>query len=261
MNTLEKKMTELLKDLRDNHQVVEVKAEFEAEASRMNEVMRLKEIAEKVGLGLVVKIGGCEAISDMFQAQHLGITGLIAPMIESSYALSKFLIAIKKYFPRDLRREIYFGVNVETEIAYNNFDKMLKLEMIKLIDTVTVGRVDLSSSLGLGRNDINCDKVYGIVEDIYKKAKRKKMRTTLGGGIAVEAIPFIKKLIDKKLLDRFETRKIVFNTPKKLNRIEEGIIKANKFELLWLENKKKHYGGIYREDMDRIKMLRRRITF
>src|SRR5665811_1546516 len=144
MTTLEIKMMDLLKDLKVKHGVTAVKAEFEAEASRINEVMRLKDIAGRVGLDLVLKIGGAEAITDMFEAQHIGTSLLIAPMIESSYALSKYLEAVEKYFPKELREKMHFGVNVETKLAYENFQEMLKEKKIKLIDTITVGRVDLT---------------------------------------------------------------------------------------------------------------------
>lgn len=259
MNTLENKMVKLLLDLRRNHKVVELKAEFETEAVRMNELMRLKEIADRAGLGLVIKIGGAEAITDMFEAQHIGITGLIAPMIESQYAMTKYLEAIQKHFPEDLKREIHFGVNIETYQGYQNLKDILKNKLIKLVDTITLGRVDMTGSLGLGRDDINCDKLYEIAEAIFTMAKKKSFRTTMGGGIAVEAIPFIKKLASKKLLDRFETRKIVFNVPKNFRNVEKGIIKANIFELLWLENKRNYYSGIFHEDDLRIEMLKKRI--
>ena len=139
MNTLEVKMVNLLIDLRENYGAAEIKAEFETEASRMNELMRLKEIAERARLGLVIKIGGAEAITDMFEAQHLGITGLIAPMIESAYAITKYLEAIQKYFPKDLRKGIHFGVNIETYQAFNNLKDILNVKLINLIDTVTLG--------------------------------------------------------------------------------------------------------------------------
>jgi len=260
MNTLEEKMVNLLLDLKKNHGVVELKAEFETEAVRINELMRLKEVADKVGLGLVIKIGGAEAITDMFEAQHIGVTGLIAPMIESSYAMVKYLEAIQKHFPEDLRKNIHFGVNIETYQGYKNLPEILKAKLIKLVDTITLGRVDMTGSLGLGRNNINDSQVYEIAEDIFTQAKNKGMRTTMGGGIAVEAIPFIKKLASKKLLNRFETRKIVFNVPKSFVNVEKGIIKANKFELLWLENKRNYYSRIFREDDSRIEMLKKRVS-
>ncbi len=259
MNILENKMVKLLVDLKKNHGVVELKAEFETEATRMNELMRLKEVVEQAGLGLVIKIGGSEAISNMFDAQHIGVSGLVAPMIESAYSMTKYLEAIDKYFPEDLRENIHFGVNIETYQAYRNLKDILNVKLINLIDTITLGRVDMTGSIGLGRDEINSDKIYEIAESIFTLAKKKGFRTTMGGGIAKEAIPFIKKLVAKKLLDRFETRKIVFNVPKTFRGVDKGIVKANMFELLWLENKKNYYSSIFHEDDLRIKMLKERI--
>lgn len=259
MNLLELKMVELLENLRDKFGVTAVKAEFEAEASRVNEVMRLKDIASKAGLGLVLKIGGGEAITDMFEAQHIGTELLVAPMIESPYALSKYLEAIEKYFPKELRAKMHFGVNIETELACMKFPEMLMEKKIELIDMVTVGRVDLSGSMGFPRDQINHDDVYIITETVFTLAKAKGLATGMGGGIAVEALPFIKRLAAKKLLDRFETRKIVFQVPANFANAEAGIIKANMFELMWLENKKNYYERIFKEDEKRIEMLKSRI--
>lgn len=262
MTNLENAMVQLLIDLRDNHNVVEVKAEFETEASRMDELLRLKEIVGNVKLGLVIKIGGAEAITDMFAAQNIGVSGLIVPMIESPYAMSKYLGAIKKYFLEEVRKNIHFGVNIETYQGYTVLDKILNLPSINLIDTITLGRVDMSGSLGIGltSSEINSDKIYIIAEKMFSKAKKRGYRTTLGGGIAKEAIPFIKKLVGKKLLDRFETRKIVFKVPNTFAQVELGIIKANKFELLWLENKRNYYAKIFHEDESRIEMLKKRVN-
>lgn len=259
MNSIELKIVALLKDLKENYHVTEVKAEFEAEGTRLNELMRLNEIARASGVGFVLKIGGCEAITDIFHAQHLGVTGLIAPMIETPYAMSKYLNAIEERFTPDLRRTIHFGANIETHTAAQNFKDMLNLKKIHLIDTITVGRVDVTGSLGLDKDEINHDKVYQIAESVFSLSKKHGLRTTMGGGIAKEAIPFIKKLVSKKLLDRFETRKIVFQTSIKTNRMEEAIIKANIFELLWLQNKKQYYSHIESEDNSRIEMLMSRI--
>lgn len=252
-------MVELLEDLRDKHGVIAVKAEFEAEASRIHEVMRLKDVASRAKLDLVLKIGGAEAITDKFEAQHIGTSLLIAPMIESQYALRKYLQAVEKYFPEELRQRMHFGFNVETKQAYDNFPEMLKEEKINLVDTITLGRVDLCGSMGIDRYQINCDEVYKIAEDIFTQAKKKGFKATMGGGIGPEAAPFIKKLVKKGLLDRFETRKIVFTVPAGLNKIKDAIVKANKFEILWLENKKNYYERIYHEDDARIKMLKSRI--
>lgn len=88
MNNLERKMLETLKDLKANHHVIGIKAEFEAEGTRMEEALRLKEVVTKAGLDLVIKVGGCEAIKDMFDARTIGVKGIVGPMIETPYAMS-----------------------------------------------------------------------------------------------------------------------------------------------------------------------------
>ena len=90
MNLLEKKMVDSLIDLKENYNVLAIKAEFEAEGTSFEEAMRLKELTLKAGLDFSLKIGGCEAIKDMLEAKKIDINSLIAPMIESSYALKKF---------------------------------------------------------------------------------------------------------------------------------------------------------------------------
>lgn len=82
MNSLEHKMLDLLRDMKKKYGVVDLKAEFESEGVRMDELIRFKEIADQAGLGIVLKIGGAEAITDMFEAQKIGVSGLVAPMIK-----------------------------------------------------------------------------------------------------------------------------------------------------------------------------------
>jgi hypothetical protein len=59
-------------------------------------------------------------------------------------------------------------------------------------------------------------------------------------------------------IDRFETRKVVFNCPGALKNSEEAFLKAVEFEISWLRNKKNHYGLIHREDDARLVMMEER---
>lgn len=260
MNLFEQKMIHLLVRLNQQHSVNFVKAEFEAEATRLDEAMRLKEIVDRAGLDLVIKIGGAEAIRDMFDAQLLGVAGVVAPMIESSYALSKYLDAVETFFPQELKDKMFFGVNIETLQGFINLKEILGGTNNRRMSVLTIGRVDLACSLGLGRNSINDEIIYEITQNICLMAKAKGIRTTIGGGIAFEAIDFITALAKKKLIDRFETRKIVFDVNPSTNNIQKGILLANEFELLWLENKRNYYGAIFREDDKRISMLKKRLN-
>jgi hypothetical protein len=257
MNTLENRMLEVLKDLKENHHVVGVKAEFEAEGTRIEEALRLKEVVTKAGLELTIKTGGCEAIKDMYDARAIGVANLVAPMIESAYALKKFLLSVKNSFPEDERKNICFLVNIETIDGYKNFDRMLELPEINELGGIVLGRVDMTGSLGLNRDDINSDRIMEIAKDVFTKAKNKGLKCIVGGGVAKEALPFIRKF--RELLDRYETRKVIFKCPEALNgEAEKGILKAVGFELMWLKNKRDFYGMIYNEDKNRIDMLQSR---
>lgn len=259
MNKLEYEMIEVLKNLKNDYGVFEIKAEFEAEGSRMEEMMRLKDITTFVGLPIILKIGGVEAVTDIYNALSIGVKGIIAPMAETPFALSKWFGIIKNMVPSDNAEDIQFAVNFETITTYLNIDAMLALPDISLLTGVTVGRVDLTASMGLGRGDINTSpEVYDICEVMMAKAKVKGLKTGLGGGISTEALPIIQKLDEAGLLDKFETRKVVF--PARSWRYgETAILEAVKFELLWLKSKRRYYSRVKAEDESRIAMLEKRL--
>ena len=118
MNNLEKKMVCILNDLKENHHVIGIKAEFEAEGTRLEEALRLKEVVTKAGLDLTIKIGGCEALKDMYDSRIIGVNTIVAPMIETPYAMKKYIQATKLAFPEEEREEIDFLINIETETGY-----------------------------------------------------------------------------------------------------------------------------------------------
>jgi 2-keto-3-deoxy-L-rhamnonate aldolase RhmA len=132
MNALEKEMVEVLKKLKNEYGVIEIKAEYENEGSRQDELMRLKDVASSVDLPIIVKIGGVEAISDIYNAITLGVHGIIAPMAETKFAVSKFTNAIETFVAEDNREDIEFAFNVETITGYNNLNDILTLDNLML---------------------------------------------------------------------------------------------------------------------------------
>lgn len=258
MNTLEHKMVDALSDLRENHDVTGIKAEFEAEGTRIEEVLRLKEVVMRAGLGLTIKIGGCEAIRDMYECRTIGVERIVAPMIESAFALKKFLLATRLAFPEDERKDIKFAANIETITGCKNFDEMLALKEIDGLDGIVMGRVDLTGSLGISREEINSHQVFEITKELFAKSKTKGLKNAIGGGVSAQSLPFFNELPDGSL-DRYETRKVIFQCPGALQKEpDKGILKAVGFELLWLRNKRDYYNGISMEDNQRLIMLEAR---
>lgn len=258
MNLLEKKMVDALRDLRENHYCVGVKAEFEAEGTRLDEAYRLKEIVTRAGLDLTIKIGGCEAIKDMYEARVIGVSHIVAPMIETPYAMKKYVSASKIAYPADERKDVKFLINVETITGFNNFSAMLDSPEINDVAGIVLGRVDMTGSMGMSREDINDPKIFDITRELFTKAKSKNLECVVGGGVSAASISFFNDL-PKGCIDRYETRKVIFGCPGALGReSDKGILKAVGFELMWLKNKRDYYRSIFEEDRIRLEMLQNR---
>ncbi len=259
MNLLEKKMIDTLKDMKENHHVIGIKAEFEAEGTRLEEALRLKEVVTKAGLDLTIKIGGCEAIKDMFDARIIGVSNIVAPMIETPYAMKKFVQATKFVFPEEERKDINFLINIETITGFENLDKMMSSPYFSEISGSVLGRVDMTGSMGLTREDINSEQIFEIANEMSKKMQKINKIMVIGGGVSAHSLPFFRRLPEKSLT-KFETRKIIFDAQKALNddNVEKGILKAVGFELMWLRNKREFYKMIFEEDAQRLSMLEAR---
>ena len=259
MNVLEYEMIGLLRKLKDEYGVFEIKAEYENEGSRPVELMRLKDIVGAVNLPIILKIGGVEAVTDIYEALSLGARGIIAPMAETAFAASKFLDAIDTFVPEDNQSDIDFAINIETITAYHNIDEILSLDKIDLLSSITVGRVDFTASLGADRSFANSDEMLKYCTEIFQKTKDKGLKTALGGAISADSIRFVEGLISKNLLDKYETRKLVYHKSA-IDNISEGLSTGIKFELLWLKSKRRYYHRIRNEDEKRIAMLEKRVN-
>jgi 4-hydroxy-2-oxoheptanedioate aldolase len=258
MNLLERQMVDSLVDLRENHHVLAVKAEFESEGARVSEVLRLKEIALRAGLDLVLTIGGSEALYDLDQVRLIGAARVVGPMIESPYALKKYLSSVRRVFSGEERGQIAAWINVETIDACHAFDRMLALPEIDDLDGIVMGRVDLLGSMGLDRAAINSADILRLAQELFARAKAKALRCGIGGGVAAQALPFFRSL-GPELLDHFESSKVLFECPGALGPgAELGLAKAAGFELLWLKSKKQTYAALATEDDQRIRMMQAR---
>jgi len=256
MNKIEKEMLEILRQGKEEYGYLGVKSEFEAEGTRVDELLRLLEITRRADLNVGLKIGGCEAIRDLHEARQFGVNYIIAPMVETPYALKKYIEAVERTYPLEECDDTNFLFNIETITAYNNLDDLITVAAQSNIKPgVVFGRVDFSASNDMGREEINTDAVQKYVCAVAQKCKDNDLKLVVGGGISHDALPSL-KAIKAIRLNRFETRKIIFDAAQiSESNIEKGLLAAVHFEILWLQNKQNYYQSISNEDKSRIKML------
>lgn len=259
MNSYEKKMLEILREGREEFGMLATKAEFEAEGTRTDELLRLLEIANKADVGLALKVGGCEAIRDMLEAKQFGVRYIIAPMVETPYALSKYIAAKDKVYSPEEQDDVAFLFNLETITAFNNLELMLQLACARPgCDGVVFGRVDFSASIGAGRDAIESDEVTASIEAAAEACRKRGLEFVVGGAVSIDAVPNLRRF-KAVHLDRFETRKVVFSASAlESPSLAKALRQAVHFELLWLLNKREYYGIMHREDQKRIQMLETR---
>ncbi|MEB3243202.1 MAG: aldolase/citrate lyase family protein [Cyanobacteriota bacterium] len=258
MNSTEKKLCELVSRIQSRGHLVSIKAEFEAEGTRNDELLRLLDIIHFHRVPLTLKIGGCEAVKDLFEARQFGARFIVAPMIESPYALQKFAETILKVYPEDEREEVRFLFNVETIQAYSLFDSLLAAALTKAsIAGVVFGRTDFSGSLGI-KSDVQHPQVTSAGVDMARKLASTDLDFVVGGAVSIASLPELKQFAAEKL-SRFETRKVVFHSSSLADEtLSDSLLDAVHFEILWLINKSQYYGALHLEDQARINQLESR---
>jgi len=231
-----------------------IKISYEDEGALLNEIITMRYLTSFVGVNLSIKIGGCEAKRDIVDCINLHTDTIVAPMVESVFALKKFANSLKVYNYNGEK-----GFNLETIQAYKSLEEISN--EFNLVDFVTLGRVDFVSSLNKDRNYVNTEEMFEIATDIFQKAREKNIKCYLGGSVNIESKEFIGKLIDKKLLDKFETRYIIFDTSKiNFENFNDLLYWANVFEVEWLKLISNRYNLLFNKDTNRIKMIEERIN-
>jgi len=261
MNKTEQLMLDLLKKGRDEYGYTGVKAEFEAEGTRTEELLRLMELARKANLDVGLKIGGCEAVRDLIESKLFGVEYIIAPMIETPYALSKFIDAKNKVYSEEEQENTKFLFNLETITAYDNRSGLFDLANTPTgTDGIVFGRVDFTMSQDMDRSDVASTQVTKYVREVAMACGEMGQELVVGGGVSIESLAVLKEIAEIHLT-RFETRKIIFDSRAltiPTDQVRAAMLQAVHFELLWLQNKREHYRMIEIEDERRIDMLETR---
>ena len=168
--------------------------------------------------------------------------------------MEKYVKAKDLVFTKDEQEDTQFLFNIETISAFNSLTEMAKIAKENL-DGMVFGRVDFCGSLGFDRSKIESQEITDKVLTVAAVCKENNLDLVMGGAISIDALSNLKQ-VEAAGLARFETRKVVF-TGKSLknDNIQDGLLNAVHFELLWLLNKRDYYQNLTNEDQKRIQML------
>jgi len=259
MNKLELNSAALLKDLIENHGVLGIKTSFEDEGASFNEVLRLKELCNQAGTKVLLKISGAEAKRDLTDSQIIGVKGIVAPMIESAFALDKFIKSAQTILPSDILSNVQLGINIETIQAYKNLKEILNADGFESLYHLTLGRVDFVYSMGKDRSFVDSDEMLSIATDIFSQTRERTKKVYMGGAITLESETFMKKLFSKGLLDKFETRYVMYDPTIALKNLKDALMSGQKLELQILKNRQQYYFRESQKEIQRIEMISKRV--
>ena len=247
------KIVEELKNL-TSLGVVGIKQSFEDEGALPQDILTMRRVTEQIGLNLSIKIGGCEAKTDIQFCKSINADKIVAPMVETSFALTKFIESIIN-IPK-----LNFYINIESKTAYENLDNILSSPSSKLLSGIVIGRSDLTKSYGFGKDYVDSPQMQDIVYKALVKCKEYNITTLMGGNISSKSSKFIKKLYKEKLLEYIETRNVIIKlNNKNINNIASIIKSSLIFESKWLQYKANYYNKIGKEYTDRSNLILNRI--
>lgn len=193
-----------LKELRHSGGLAALKTGTEVEDMSFEEIRLLRALSDRL-LPLYVKIGGPEARNDIRELSRIGVDGLIAPMIESPYALKNFIGSLRDCLGPACYDRMEKGINLETITGFQNMNEILSSPAAAELDQVTAARSDLSGSMDLPPDHARVLEICGL---IIARCRENELRTSVGGGIHPE---IAETLIDTVAPEHINTRHMVLS--------------------------------------------------
>jgi len=239
-----------------------IKAEFEAEGTRFEELAILNTLCTDLNISLTLKIGGPLAQRDIIEALQLGASSILVPMVESGYIAKSSIEQFERLNASfgSLNRPSRIYMNIETITAVKNCEEIIEATSIsgsKPLKVLVIGRSDLAASLDC--TDAEEEKITSMAYNVIQTSKAHSIKTALGGNITQRSLENI-RFLHSHGLNYYETRKCTFELPSDLDEccFVESINRALTFELSWLRFKNEFYQDRATQDNQRIaKILKR----
>ena len=130
-------------------------------------------------------------------------------MIESAYALSKFIDAKNMVFNAEEQEDTDFLFNLETETAFRDLDNLVAVSAKPNgLDGVVFGPGGLLAVARFIAYSINTPEVTACVVKAAHATKAHGQDLVVGGGVSMDAIAAVRE-IQAVHLTRYETRKVI----------------------------------------------------
>ena len=114
--------------LKSSKKLKAIKAEFEAEGTRIEELAILSHLCTTNSIPLTLKVGGPCAKRDIYEAFQIGANEILVPMVESAFAIEYCAEAFMSLIPnfKDLNICPSLSINIESKKAIENIDSILE---------------------------------------------------------------------------------------------------------------------------------------
>lgn len=254
-------LEEKLKKLKSSNNLLAIKAEFEAEGTRIEELSIISFLCSKYSIPLTLKIGGTCAKRDIYEAFQVGANNILVPMVESDFSLEYFINCYESFKSNfeSFNNCPSISINIESIKGIENLDLIIEKinKMSQKFEFIVIGRSDLASSVRI--LDVNSNSILDLTKKIIKKSYKNNIKVAIGGNLTYDSYDFLKHF-NQNELEAFESRKCTFFNSNNLDRntFKEIINKALEFELSWLNLKRNMYSVRSEEENLRIFKIKER---
>lgn len=252
-----------LENLMRSHDLIAIKAEFEAEGSTLDELCSLSHLCSLFNSSLTVKVGGPSAQRDFYEACELGAKLILVPMIESARSLKRSLSIFNNCvhtFPKNFQHP-RLAINIESKSAYLSLDSIVKVveESDIPLSCVVIGRSDLSSSFNI--KSVDDSFITDVSAHILSKFLPLGIDVTIGGSVTSASYDPLSYLADLGA-QAFETRKCTLSVSQLSNNVvfNSAVNQSLEFERSWLSFKNSIFDSHISFDRKRIQSLTSRLS-
>lgn len=249
--------------LKEEFNLLAIKAEFEAEGSTIEELAELSNMCTSSEIPLTLKIGGPSAQRDMHEAWQIGSSNILVPMVESHDAIktaASYYTKCSSLYQNSICNPSLL-INIETDACMQQLKRIYDVVVQPScpVSGLVIGRSDLSSSMSI--KNAEDDAITSCIYQILELFKNTEVKVTVGGSITNNSYECLKSAASRGLF-AFETRKCTMSTEALHTRknFQSAVKNALLFEMSWLLYKKENQERERNMDELRIKAIERRLS-